>query len=128
MGLIGETIDDADNITGARVIDKSNISTGQVSHRVEIWFRDFENEAFKTRIEEYVRLFMKNSGCVSTEVSIHRNDYSKWKKTCYVCFKQNVEYNLNFHFFHLNITFRFTRKCHVSHHNRRECIHENIMI
>lgn len=84
MGLIGETIDDANNITGARIIDKSNISTGQVSHRVEIWFRDFENETFKTRIEEKVLSLLKSSGCVSTEVSIHRNDYSKWKKT-YSC-------------------------------------------
>lgn len=81
MGLIGETLDNADNITGARVIDKSNISNGQVSHRVEIWFRDFENEDFKTRIEEQVRKIMKDTGCVSTEVSVHRNDYSKWKKT-----------------------------------------------
>lgn len=81
MGLIGETLDDADNITGARVIDKSNISNGQVSHRVEIWFRDFENEPFKTKLEEEIRDLMKQTGCISTEVTMHNNDFSKWKKT-----------------------------------------------
>lgn len=81
MGLIGETLDDADNITGARVIDKSNISNGQVSHRVEIWFRDFENEPFKTKLEEEIRDLMKKTGCISTEVTMHNNDFSKWKKT-----------------------------------------------
>lgn len=79
MGLIGETLDCADNITGARVIDKSNISNGQINHRVEIWFRDFENEEFKSQLEANIQQLMANAGCVSTDISIQRNDCSKWK-------------------------------------------------
>ena len=48
MSLLGEALDPADNITGARVIDKSNPGHNQINYRVEVWFGDWSNEEFKT--------------------------------------------------------------------------------
>ena len=95
MGLIGETLDSADNITGARVIDKSNISNGQINHRVEIWFRDFENEEFKSQLEANVQQLMANAGCVSTDISIQRNDCSKWKTAQIVLFTAGLYFTIH---------------------------------
>ena len=60
LSLIGETLDDADSITGARVIDKSNPYKKQINHRVEIWFRDWKDEGFKERLQERVEKLMKD--------------------------------------------------------------------
>ena len=62
MGLIGESLDGDNNITGARVIDKSNTGSKQVSHRVEIWFRDWENETFKQSILQAVKDLIQECG------------------------------------------------------------------
>lgn len=94
MGLIGESLDEGDNITGARVIDKSNTGSNQVSHRIEIWFRDWDNESFKTSIEKTIRDLMKECGCVSTDVSLDKNDSKK-----YACTALFNTHSLNLHFF-----------------------------
>ena len=77
-GLIGESLDGDNNITGARVIDKSNTGSKQVSHRVEIWFRDWENETFKQSILQAVKDLIQECGCVTTDVSLDINDRKKY--------------------------------------------------
>lgn len=78
ISLIGESLDNGDNITGARVIDKSNISNNQVSHRVEIWFRNWEDEEFKELLRSQIVSLLQTCGCKTTDVSIQQNDYTKW--------------------------------------------------
>ena len=84
LSLIGETLDDADSITGARVIDTSNPYKKQSNHRVEIWFRDWKDEGFKERLQERVEKLMKDCGIVPKDLIFSQNDYSKWQKWC-VC-------------------------------------------
>ena len=80
LSLIGETLDDANSITGARVIDKSNPYKKQINHRVEIWFRDWKDEGFKERLQERVEKLMKDCGIVPKDLIFSQNDYSKWQK------------------------------------------------
>ena len=84
LSLIGETLDDDNSITGARVIDKSNPYKKQINHRVEIWFRDWKDEGFKERLQERVEKLMKDCGIVPKDLIFSQNDYSKWQKWC-VC-------------------------------------------
>ena len=78
--MIGETLDDADNITGARVVDKSNTYKKQIVHRIEIWFREWNNEEFKSNLQKYVEKLMEECNMVSKELSFYQNDFSKWQK------------------------------------------------
>lgn len=78
ISLIGESLDSGNNITGARVIDKSNISSSQINYRVEIWFRNWEDEAFKTSLLADVEKLLQLCGCKSAKTSIETNDFSKW--------------------------------------------------
>ena len=39
LGLVGETIDTADYISGARVVDKSNGKGAHAVYRVELWLK-----------------------------------------------------------------------------------------
>lgn len=43
LGMIGETIDNGDEICGARVVDKC--SGGRCMYRLELWFRKKDNQA-----------------------------------------------------------------------------------
>ncbi|KAK8797282.1 hypothetical protein WA158_004490 [Blastocystis sp. Blastoise] len=62
LSMIGETLEEGDEIVGARILDKSNPRKKFASYRVEIWFRDYENqkikEELKTKIEDFL---VKNS-------------------------------------------------------------------
>ena len=78
ISLIGESLDTGNNITGARVIDKSNISNNQINYRVEIWFRNWEDEAFKNSLLAEIEQLLQLCGCKSARTSIETNDYSKW--------------------------------------------------
>ena len=78
--MIGETLDDADNITGARVVDKSNTYKKQIVHRIEIWFREWNNEEFKSNLQKHVEKLMEECNMVSKELSFYQNDFSKWQK------------------------------------------------
>ena len=80
LSVIGETLDDGDNITGIRVIDKSNPYKKQVSHRVEILFRDWKNEVFKTLLQERVEKLMESCDIQPKDLSFSENDFSKWTK------------------------------------------------
>ena len=80
LSVIGETLDDGDNITGIRVIDKSNAYKKQVNHRVEIWFRDWKNEAFKALLQERVEKLMESCDIHPRDLSFSENDFSKWTK------------------------------------------------
>lgn len=80
LGLIGETLDEGDNITGARVVDKSNPYKKQISHRIEIWFRDWNNEEFKNALQKQVQDLLEECNMASREISFYQNDYSKWQK------------------------------------------------
>ena len=80
MSLLGETIDPEDNITGARIIDKSNPNHNQVNYRVEVWFGDWNNEAFKSILQEKLSDLLKKCGCKTTETSILINDMNKYTK------------------------------------------------
>merc|ERR1712146_171857 len=39
LGLIGETIDEADDVCGCRVVDKSKKGTNRTMFRLELWVR-----------------------------------------------------------------------------------------
>lgn len=78
--MIGETLDDGDNLTGARVIDKSNTYKKQINHRVEIWFRDWNNEEFKNTLKERVEKIAEECNIVTKDYSFTQNDFSKWQK------------------------------------------------
>ena len=87
MSLLGETIDPEDNITGARIIDKSNPSHNQVNYRIEVWFGDWNNEAFKVILQEKLLDLLRKCGCKTTETSILINDMNKYAKQSYVSSK-----------------------------------------
>lgn len=87
LSLIGETLDDGDNITGARVIDKSNPYKKQINHRVEIWFRDWKDDSFKDLLQARVEKLMKDCDITPKDLIFSQNDYSKWQK--YVCLWRN---------------------------------------
>lgn len=116
MGLIGESLDDGDNITGARVIDKSNTGNKQVSHRVEIWFRDWENETFKQSILQAVKDLIQECGCVTAEVSLDIND---WKKYAYPCYLNKHALNLHL----LSVGIRLLAGSREMQCHRRERVH-----
>lgn len=80
LSLIGETLDDEDNITGARVIDKSNPYKKQVTHRVEIWFRDWSNEEFKNTLQSRVEKMIEECNMTAKDLLFSQNDFSKWQK------------------------------------------------
>ena len=80
LSLIGETLDEGDFITGARVIDKSNPYKKQVSHRVEIWFREWTNEDFKNDLQKRVEKLVEDCNMTIKDLSFSQNDFSKWQK------------------------------------------------
>ena len=80
LSLIGETLDDGDNNTGARVIDKSNPYKKQINHRVEVWFRDWTNEDFKNCLQMRMEKIMEECNMTAKELSFTQNDFSKWQK------------------------------------------------
>lgn len=80
--MIGETLDDGNSITGARVIDKSSPYKKQINHRVEIWFRNWKDEDFKLRLKEQVGHMLEECGIEGKELTFSENDFSKWQKWC----------------------------------------------
>ena len=78
--MIGETLDDGNSITGARVIDKSSPYKKQINHRVEIWFRNWKDEDFKLRLKEQVSRMLEECGIEGKELTFSENDFSKWQK------------------------------------------------
>ena len=55
LGLIGETIDDGDEICGCRVVDKSKKGTSRVVYRLELWTRSSNEDTvnqLKSRLNE----------------------------------------------------------------------------
>ena len=54
MGMVGETIDQGDEITGARLVDKSR--GRNAVYRLEVWYRDVEKqveaEAIRVNLEK----------------------------------------------------------------------------
>ncbi|CBK22821.2 uncharacterized protein [Blastocystis hominis] len=79
LSLIGESLDDGDNITGARVVDKSVPYKKQINHRIEIWFREWNDEGFRNVLKERVEGILRDNGLEGREISFYQNDYSKWK-------------------------------------------------
>ena len=65
MGLIGETVDEGDDITGARVVDKSR--GRNMVFRLELWYRDSSaekaqsNEKLKNKLLEALNNGLENS-------------------------------------------------------------------
>eukprot|EP00930_Biecheleria_cincta_P004458 TRINITY_DN105370_c0_g1_i1.p1 TRINITY_DN105370_c0_g1~~TRINITY_DN105370_c0_g1_i1.p1 ORF type:complete len:235 (-),score=53.64 TRINITY_DN105370_c0_g1_i1:34-738(-) len=51
LGMVGDLIEPADMITGARLVDKLNVVKGKPVIRIELWFKDFDDEdnRFKLR-------------------------------------------------------------------------------
>ena len=47
-GLVGETFEDGNEITGVRLADKSK--NGRAMFRVEVWYRDDTKAAFKDKL------------------------------------------------------------------------------
>ena len=79
LSLIGESLDDGDNITGARVVDKSNPYKKQINHRIEIWFREWKDEEFRKVLKERMEGILRENGMEGREITFYQNDYSKWK-------------------------------------------------
>lgn len=80
LSVIGETLDDGDNITGIRVIDKSNSHKKQINHRVEVWFRDWKDDGFKDLLQDRMEKLMETCDMHPKDLSFSENDYSKWTK------------------------------------------------
>lgn len=80
MSLLGEALDPGDNITGARIIDKSNPGHNQVNYRVEVWFGDWSNEEFKVHLQDGLASLLKKCGCRATDISMQINDTNKYAK------------------------------------------------
>ena len=80
LSVIGETLDDGDNITGIRVIDKSNPHKKQINHRVEVWFRDWKDDGFKDLLQDRMEKLMETCDMHPKDLSFSENDYSKWTK------------------------------------------------
>ena len=64
--MIGETIDESNDICGARILDKvsyllqyadeqSKPQKKTIGYRLEIWFKDWKDEDMKTRLNKKVR-------------------------------------------------------------------------
>lgn len=79
LSLIGESLDDGNNITGARVVDKSIPYKKQINHRIEIWFREWKDESFRNVLKERMEGILRDNGMEGREISFYQNDYSKWK-------------------------------------------------
>lgn len=47
LGLIGETIDEDDNICGGRVVNQLNKRGKQHTYKIEVWFRKRDDEVLK---------------------------------------------------------------------------------
>jgi translation initiation factor 4E len=75
LGLIGETLEPSDFITGVRLVDKVKppVKPGArpVGHlRVEVWFRDASEKAKITKLEESIEAHLKTrlDGTVAPEI------------------------------------------------------------
>lgn len=75
LGLIGETLEPSDFVTGVRLVDKVKLpikpGSRAVGHiRIEIWFRDASDKAKIHLLEESVESHLKNrlDGSISSEV------------------------------------------------------------
>ena len=77
--MIGETLDDGNNITGARIIDKST-PFKKLIYRIEIWFCDWKNEEFKESLKERLLKIMEECDISPRELIFNENDCSKWQK------------------------------------------------
>ena len=78
MGVIGETLDDEDNITGIRAIDKSNPYKKQINYRIEVWFKNWNDEQFKNILKDRIEKIAEACEVSPKDISFSQNDYSKW--------------------------------------------------
>ena len=79
LSVIGETLDDEDNITGIRVIDKSNSHKKHINYRVEVWFKNWEDERFKNLLKDRIEKIAEVCEIASIDISFSQNDYKKWE-------------------------------------------------
>lgn len=79
LSVIGETLDDEDNITGIRVIDKSNPHKKYINYRVEVWFKNWEDERFKNLLKDRIEKIAEVCEIASVDISFSQNDYKKWE-------------------------------------------------
>jgi len=66
LGMIGETIDPADEICGARVVDKSVIDKQRCVYRLELWFRRKDQavaDELLTRMQTALGKSSTTTGC-----------------------------------------------------------------
>ena len=64
--MIGETIDPADEICGARVVDKSLVDKQRVVYRLELWFRRKDQKVadeLLTRMQTALGKSSTTAGC-----------------------------------------------------------------
>ena len=78
LGVIGETLDDEDNITGIRAIDKSNPYKKQINYRIEVWFKNWNDEQFKNTLKDRIEKIAEACEVSPKDISFSQNDYSKW--------------------------------------------------
>ena len=86
--MIGETMDESDNICGARILDKvksyiicndqSKPQKKQIAYRLEIWFKDWNDEEFKNRLQKKVEEICRSFHYDKADISFMKHDAGKW--------------------------------------------------
>lgn len=69
LGMVGETIDPADEICGARVVDKS--TNGRQMYRLELWFKKKDDATAKELLERMNGALGKGSAACKWEFRPH---------------------------------------------------------
>lgn len=88
LTIIGETMDESDNICGARILDKvklyiicndqSKPQKKQIAYRLEIWFKDWNDEEFKNRLQKKVEEICRSFHYDKADISFMKHDAGKW--------------------------------------------------
>ncbi|KAK8807084.1 hypothetical protein WA158_003843 [Blastocystis sp. Blastoise] len=79
LSMIGETLEDGNEITGARILDKSNPEKKFVSYRLEVWFRDYSNQTIKDTLKNRLQLICQKLKIHQDDIKIkdHNMDFSR---------------------------------------------------
>lgn len=76
LSMIGETLESAKGnfITGGRIVDKGMTGKRMTAFRVEVWFRDWEDEEAKNNLKTRVDALMEECGVWSNESAFFSHD------------------------------------------------------
>mmetsp|Transcript_24630 Transcript_24630/g.76937 ORF Transcript_24630/g.76937 Transcript_24630/m.76937 type:complete len:218 (-) Transcript_24630:41-694(-) len=73
LGLVGETIDDADHVCGARIVDKSGNKGSSGVFRLELWLRTKDSKITERLKKQMIEIMTEGKG------SKNLGDQFQWK-------------------------------------------------